>query len=210
MLLARVCGFSPSWITRGVICTGTGPAARVCLHLAALAALPLVPANTSRQGSPDGGGICSASLIGCGLDGIRPARTLSAEPVRGLSRCRVRVCRLTGLPSGERSSLLHLVGVSQVAGPLLRLRAFAKLLKPCLVSGTRKRARPARTISGAAGMFGLALFKRGPVVYCGMTLDQVLAITGPLAEAAGWLARLLVLAGLVLLGHLLSRDRQDP
>ena len=42
-----------------------------------------------------------------------------------------------------------------------------------------------------------------------MTLDQVLAITGPLAEAAGWVARLLVLAGLILLGHLLRRDAAE-
>lgn len=39
-----------------------------------------------------------------------------------------------------------------------------------------------------------------------MTLDQVLAITGPLAEAAEWVARLLVLAGVLLLGHLLRRE----
>lgn len=134
---ARACGFSPGWITRGVIPTGTGPTARVCLHLAALAALPLVPANTSRQGSPDGGGICSASLIGCGLDGIRPARTLSAEPVKGCSRIFSRGLRLTGLPSGERSSLLHLVGVSQVARPLLRLRALTKFY---IVPGLAQRS----------------------------------------------------------------------
>ena len=42
-----------------------------------------------------------------------------------------------------------------------------------------------------------------------MTLDQVLAITGPLAEVAGWVARFLLLAGLLLLGQILRREAAE-